>query len=243
MGVGMLPCHYRPYELLQKEILTEGSEHPVIRLKFKLPDDVHLGVSSPTTHMKVRGPDSSMRGRTYSLTSRKQQKGNFEICVKIYPHGWVSGYLSELEVGEVAYITQTRTKNLKPRRKVGLIAFGIGITECILTIDQCLDRQKSEFEESEVVLLYANRTMKDVVFRKEIDELQSKRAGFQAFYIYSREQVENCLKGRINSEIIHKYFGEWSAEESAFLVVGSRNMIRYGWKLLNESGFKHRLVS
>jgi len=243
MGVGMLPCHYRPYELLQKEILTKGSEHPVFRLQFKLPDDAHLGVTSPTTHIKVRGPDSSMRGRTYSLTSRKQQKGSFEICVKIYPQGWVSGYLSELEVGEMAYITQTRTKTLSPRRKVGLIAFGIGITECILTIEQCLDQQKSEFEESGVVLLYANRTEKDVVFRKEISEIHSRREEFQAVYIYSREKVANCLKGRINGEVIQKCFGEWVVEESSFLVVGSQDMIRHGWKLLNEAGFKHRLVS
>ena len=55
----MLPCHFRPYELQSRELLTEGSQHSVFKLRFALTNaDDMLGASQPCTHVKIRAPNS-----------------------------------------------------------------------------------------------------------------------------------------------------------------------------------------
>ena len=65
----MLPCHYRPYELILKEKVAEGSEFPIYKFRFALDNETQstLGVSQPTTHIKIRAPDSCTFFKNVSL--------------------------------------------------------------------------------------------------------------------------------------------------------------------------------
>lgn len=89
------------------------------------------------------------------------------------------------------------TERSSQKNKILLIAGGIGITP-IRSLIEYMAHNK------DVVLLYSNKTEKEIVFKKEIDEL-SKKYKFPAYYILSQEQgKEGMISGRIDGEKIKK---------------------------------------
>jgi len=80
-----------------------------------------------------------MRVRAYSMLVDKAQS-SFNLTVKIYPGGpprtrGTSAWLGALAVGSSASVPQTRRMEwaVAPAqaRRVGLVAFGVGIVECL----------------------------------------------------------------------------------------------------------------
>lgn len=82
-----------------------------------------LGFGQPCTAVKVRAPGSWIRSRPYSVCSSPSRAGSFQLLVKLYPGGRVSGHLNTLEVGQSAWFAKTRTKSMADGvRRAGLIA-------------------------------------------------------------------------------------------------------------------------
>lgn len=65
--------------------------------------------------------------------------------------------------------------------KFGFIAGGCGITPPFQLIKYLTDVEKNK--EIKLRLLFANKTQKDILLKKELDDLQAKNANFKAFYI------------------------------------------------------------
>lgn len=94
----------------------------------------------------------------------------FHITVKIIPGGRVSSWLAAQPIGSLIPITKTLTKRLAAPlsssgaagRHLGLICYGIGVTECILTAKWALEAGQA------VKLVYAIRAAADMLFVKEL---------------------------------------------------------------------------
>ena len=130
--------------LLSRDVLVAADASrdtlEVQSLRFALPDGAVA--SGPTAHVKVRAPDAPgqrMRVRAYSMLVDKAQS-SFNLTVKIYPGGpprtrGTSAWLGALAVGSSASVPQTRRMEwaVAPAqaRRVGLVAFGVGIVECL----------------------------------------------------------------------------------------------------------------
>jgi hypothetical protein len=85
--------------------------------------DETLGFGQPCTAVKVRPPGSWIRSRPYSVCSSPLRSGSFQLLVKLYPGGRVSGHLGTLQVGQFAWFAKTRTKPMAEGvRRAGLIA-------------------------------------------------------------------------------------------------------------------------
>lgn len=187
---------FTPCRLVASELLTpDDASAPVTRLTFALPAGYGaLGLEQPTVHVKARGPDGG-KPRTYSLTSEAQQRGRFQICVKRYDGGRMSTYLTSLQPGAEVPFARTLTKRLLAPlvgpeargRRLGLVAFGVGITECVLTARRAVDAGQH------VVLLCAYRVAADVLFMRELCALGAAAAAssgsFQLHLLLSREDV------------------------------------------------------
>ena len=59
-----------------------------------------------------------IRAKTYSVESSPETRGSLSIAVKIYPGGWVSGYLAGLAVGDSAWMARTQTRDMLPPTEV-----------------------------------------------------------------------------------------------------------------------------
>lgn len=89
------------------------------------------------------------------------------------------------------------TERFMIKTKVVFFAGGVGITPIRSLIEGINARKKT-------VLFYANKTSKDIIFKKELDQLSLKYK-FPIYHIISREEGYKGIKGRINLELIKKY--------------------------------------
>jgi len=93
--------------------------------------------------------------------------------------------------------------------KALLIAGGIGITPLRALGESLLSSGK------DCVLLYANRAQKDIVFRRELAELEQE-GGFRVHHVLSGEPDWQGEKGRIDAGMIKRLVPDF-AERDAFL--------------------------
>jgi len=240
MRAGLWFTQYQLGDVIEVQSGTEDDPfHCIKRFRFLLDSPKEsLGFGQPLTHIKIRRKDSWFRSRTYSLISPPDSKGYFEILVKIYKGGCCCEYLHSLHPGDKVYIAKTLTKRLSLADNVGLLAFGIGITEMVLTARMLLEKK------SNVKLLYFNRFPRDILFRKELEDLEKEfPSSFKAVFVCSREEGPGTLKGKLDAEVIAQFFRDWKPEQSRFLAIGSKAMKNHAYSVLEDSGFHLKLLS
>lgn len=124
---------YRKFELIQVETLTSGAlvKCPVKRFRFKLPNDtISLGLPVGQ-HIRIRANvNGEVITREYTPTSSNDDKGYFELIVKIYPHGKMTQYLDKLKIGDLVEVTGPCGRFLYKKnmfKELGMIAVCISI--------------------------------------------------------------------------------------------------------------------
>eukprot|EP00928_Gymnodinium_smaydae_P065719 TRINITY_DN48815_c0_g1_i1.p1 TRINITY_DN48815_c0_g1~~TRINITY_DN48815_c0_g1_i1.p1 ORF type:complete len:303 (-),score=42.59 TRINITY_DN48815_c0_g1_i1:467-1375(-) len=233
----------RPFRLIAKEIVTEGSSGsaPVWKLTFALPDDESLQSYGFDTGLgdfvKVKPPGLLSKARSYSPTSDVTRKGSFDLVVKMYPGGRVSGYLGGLKIGETAQISgpgPVPWLALREHRapEVGIVAFGVGITEAVVVAEHQLRHGADK-----VLLLWANKAWADTFWHEWLERLGNEHSGrFEVVHTLSREERAGCHNSRVTPELLKKVFGGFAKERSTYLVVGTKRMKKETFDKLQSVG-------
>ena len=141
-----------------------------------------------------------------------------------------------------------------PRLRIGLIAFGVGIVECLVPAAALLAAG------AEVRLVYANRHERQMAYRKRLRQLLAaypqtlsvrhcvSRGGSQQPQPHSAEEEcpagERTTVGRIDLDVLLEVFGEWrdEADSTRFLVVGTKAMEHTCWGWLRALGLSNQLL-
>lgn len=225
-------------------LVTEAEDRlPVYTLTFNIPEGEAYG--GILTHRMDLGdylwivrPDG--RSRSYSMSERREK--DFDITFKPYPDGFLSGYLNTLNVGDtIKCVGRISRVTYNPGNYLGLVAFGIGITECFPIAEAELAKGKVDH----VRLLWASRTMADTFWKEQIDSLSKKYLErFSIQYLLSREQREGCLEGRINPSVLADVFQPKQPDDARFHTAGTGEMIRMADDMLTKAGYpmaKHAL--
>jgi len=248
---------FRPFRVVDNQVLVSAEplrdieEVRLITIALVDPDEI-LGFGQPSTNVKI-SPTGGAKGHTYSICSDPSMRGAFQIGFKVYPGGRVSGHLAGLRAGQQVFASRTLTKpmiNLPDCSSVGLIAFGIGITEMLHTARRAFTEGASR-----VTLLWANRYAEQVCFTKELKALihDFPDGAFRVRHCLSRGlgirtdhsarlDGEAWTLGRVNNTVIKEEFGTWPIDESFFMVVGSKSMMTEGWSMLHHEGFTQPLT-
>jgi ferredoxin-NADP reductase len=235
-----------PTRLLRKTTLVSGDDDaagdrlPVHTLTFAMPPH-----DAPAFHGKARHPSTlrldrgdvmkmvipNYKPKSYSISALRQHE--FDVTVKIYPQGRASGCLDRLRINDVIYAFGKSKGNVRNDNNaaiithVGVIAYGVGITEAlpIVTAELALaddqdddhppetandinNKKKNSTTKTKVTLLWAARTRADTFWQDEIAALQTKYpATFRVQYIFSRDEHDtDSLKGRIDATILRQVF-------------------------------------
>jgi ferredoxin-NADP reductase len=257
-------------ELVSREMLTEADpkkdQLAVHRLRFAIPHGGKVE-GSPPFHVKVRAPDEQgqrMRVRAYSAememnrddasfvaTNSDAKYTSFALTVKIYPGGppktrGTSAYLGNVTVGEKVHVPEIRslgwTHPPSTIRKVGMVAFGVGIAEILEPLKMIL----STSPKAEIRLVYAGRNEGQKLYMDELHNLLAEHRGrLSLLHCLSRQKEsetvesgecvegENTHYGRLDNMILEEQFGDGWANptDSHFLVIGTREMENsiYSW--------------
>ena len=191
-------------ELLSRDVLTAADAstgtHAVHLLRFALPHGSR--VSGPTAHVKVQAPDEAgqlNRVRAYSMLL-DEKAPTFNLTVKIYPGGppatrGTSAFLGALPLGHTLHVPETRAidwaRSPSAAMRVGLVAFGVGIAECVEPVERLLA------EGAEVRLLTASRHEGQLLYRERLHGLLASHSGhFTVRHCLSRGAGDTDSAGR-----------------------------------------------
>jgi ring-1,2-phenylacetyl-CoA epoxidase subunit PaaE len=207
-----------------------------VAVTFRVPAELHKAFAFRAgQHLTLRrvmaGQDLR---RTYSVCA-SALTGPLRVAVKRLEGGAFSTWIvDELQPGDVLEVLPPAGRfgpevDANRQRRYGLIAAGSGITPVLSIAATVLEVERA----SEVVLLYGNRTSRDVMFLEELSDLKDRfTARLQLVHVLSREEQESeLLSGRLDRPRLEWLFAtlvpvetidEWYLCGPFDLVVGAR---------------------
>ncbi|KAI8550948.1 hypothetical protein RHMOL_Rhmol06G0146300 [Rhododendron molle] len=243
-SVALVPREKFPCKLVEKISIS----HDVRKFRFALPsEDQVLGLPAGK-HIFLCGKiDGKLCMRGYTPTSTVDQMGYFELVVKIYfkdvnprfPNGGLmSQHLESLPIGSVldvkgplGHIEYTGKGNFtvhggqnKFARRLAMIAGGTGITPIYQVIQAILNDPE---DETEMHLVYANRTEEDILMREELDSWAVKNPRLKVWYVVGKSIRHGWRYsvGKINESILREHLP--GREDAVALACGPPSMIRF----------------
>ncbi|TYH05181.1 hypothetical protein ES288_A08G063000v1 [Gossypium darwinii] len=245
--VALVPPEKIPCKLVDKISISDD----VRRFQFALPsEDQVLGLPVGMHIFLCATIDDKLCMRAYTPTSSIDEVGHFDLLVKIYfkgvhpkfPNGGLmSQYLdslplgSSLEVkGSMGHIQYTGRGNFlvhgKPKfaKKLAMFAGGTGITPIYQVIQAILKDPK---DETEMYMVYANRTEDNILLKDELDDWAKKHDQLKVWYV--KYLVQESIReggqystGFISDSVLRDHIPEGSSNTLA-LACGPPQMFQF----------------
>lgn len=150
--------------------------------------------------------------RSYSISSSPKNLDSYHITVKKVRNGIVSNYLlNEVKVGMEFTIHgpfgEFTYNKLRDQKDVLALVGGSGITP-IMSLARAINDQ---IEDLNLNIIYGEKEEKDLIFKKELDELASKNSKIKVQYVLCDEKSSIYETGLISKEMISNYeIGKYS---------------------------------
>ena len=228
-----------PLRVQAVEPLTDDS----VVIEFEVPAE--LGSEFAFTHgqhvslrCEAAGDDTR---RSYSICSAAGS-GRLRVAVKRLPGGIFSAFaMEQLSAGDVVeVVTPIGHFNtpLDPSHATSyaMIAAGSGIAPILSNVTTILAVEPR----STVTLIYGNRTVKDIMFLEELEDLKNRYPDrFALYHVLSREEQEVPLfHGHIDGERLNMFLDQLVRPEEVdeWFLCGPREMIESARAVLVERG-------
>ena len=216
---------FHPLRVSAIDELTDDA----VAITFAVPEELRDDYAfQHGQHLSIRGGDDVRR--SFSLCT-SPRSGVLRIGVKRLPGGAFSdGVVSGLRVGdelEVMTPAGRFTTRIDPEaaRRYVAIAAGSGITPVLSIVTTLLEEEPA----SQVVLVYANRTSRSVMFLDEVHDLKDRfPERFQILHVLSREQQEvELLSGRLDAERLQRILDVFApvADVDDWFLCGPQQMV------------------
>ena len=228
-----------PLRVAKVEPITDDA----VAIEFEVPPelvDEYQFVQGQHISLRCADAGDDIR-RSYSICTAAGS-GRLRVAVKCLPGGVFSAYARDrLRAGDVVeVVTPTGHFNttLDPtqRRQYAMVAAGSGIAPILSIIATVLEREPR----SSVTLIYGNRTVADIMFLEELEDLKNLHPDrFALYYVLSREEQDVALfHGRLDGEkftvFLHRLLPPDEVDE--WFLCGPRDMIESGRALLVARG-------
>ena len=228
------------YKVHIKEIKQETAH--AVSVVFEIPENlqsefVFSAGQYITLQLEING--SRIR-RAYSISSTPKS-GELRVAIKAVEKGVFSTYAtSKLKAGDSIEISAPEGRFLlSPEANKNYIGFaaGSGITPLRSMLETVLETEPS----STFTLVYGNKTVADTIFYDALNSLKERYTDrFNLHYIFTREEVKNCLRGRIDENVTN-YIVKNRYKETSFdaaFLCGPEEMIKEASKTLEKNNIK-----
>ena len=223
------------------ELVPEAEDRfPVYTITFSNPPGAPPALGVRIDHgdiIKVTVPTREGGPKSYSMSGARD--GEFDITYKLYPGGLCSGYLHSLQIGESMECFGKSYKERDPGSHVGIVAYGVGITECLPMAAAELGKEDAKA----VSLLWASKRYGDKFWLDQVKELEERHPGRFFFHtILSREERKGSLQGRVDANILKQVFidpfEDVERDAMRFLAIGTKPMMKDCYENLGTLGFE-----
>jgi len=195
--------------------------HDIKSFRFAVPDDINFkpGQYSLVT-IRIKGQDAT---KTFSLSNSPTERGYVEFTKRITQSDF-SQALNQLKIGgwgrlKMPFGSFTFEGEFD---KVAFVAGGVGITATRSMCKNACDRKLS----TDITLVYANRTEKDIAFHDDFDGMQAENSSLEIVYTVDEPIDRAAWKGRIgfiNSGMVKQEIPDYSTR--IFYVCGPPRMV------------------
>lgn len=176
--------------------------------------------------------------RAYSISSVPQEKF---LAITVKKAGVFSSALHGLKIGEKIKIGPPQG-NFFPENSMENLVFlaaGIGVAPFFSIVRNFYFQRPSK----KITLFYSNRTRKDVVFFKKLNETARKWPTFRVIYLLTREKtkektINECC--RIDIKILKKYLK--NLKRKYYFICGPAEFVSDLWRGLKKAGVKENLI-
>jgi len=228
-----------PREKISCKLVSKISiSHNVRIFRFALPcEDQLLGLPVGKHLFLCDTIEEKLCMRAFTPTSSVDEKGYFELLVKIYfkgvhpkfpSGGLMSQHLDSLPIGStldikgpLGHIEYTGRGNFmvhgkhKFAKRLAMLAGGTGITPIYQVVQAIL---KDPEDQTEMHVVYANRSEDDILLREEMDSWAKKHEQFKVWYVVQESKREEGWEynvGFITESILKKHVPEASQDTLA----------------------------
>ncbi|MFW9991544.1 MAG: FAD-binding oxidoreductase [Candidatus Odinarchaeota archaeon] len=165
------------------------------------------------------------------------------ISISIKNLGDYTNRLFALKKGTIAYIEapygdfsylEHDTRN----SPLIFLAGGIGITPLM----SMLRHVYLSGEQQEVVLIWANKTQKDIFFREEFTKMMNERKNIKIHHVLSRDDAWDGLKGRLNTNNLKQVLSTEHVQKGHFYICGPTAFTDSMIKTLTQLGIKSKRI-
>jgi len=220
------PAEFKPFKVTEVEDYNYNSK----LIRFELKDDEILGLDVASA-LVVRAPigeDGKQVIRPYTPVSSNDDKGHWDLLVKVYEKGIMSKHLGSLKPGDTLDVKGPIPKlNIKPnmKKKIGMVAGGSGITPMYQVANELLKAEADKDEKTELTLIFANLSEEDILLKETFDRLAAEHDNFKVHYLIEKHGADwKGEVGRITPELAKKYLPEPS-NDHLVLVCGPPPMM------------------
>ncbi|KAA8546358.1 hypothetical protein F0562_002903 [Nyssa sinensis] len=244
-SVALVPRVKIPCKLVAKTSIS----HDVRLFRFALPsEDQVLGLPVGKHIFLCATVDDKLCMRAYTPTSTVDEVGYFDLAVKIYfkdvnpkfPNGGVmSQYLDSLPLGSfldvkgpLGHIEYSGKGSFlvhgahKFAKRLAMLAGGTGITPIYQVMQAIL---KNPDDDTEMYLVYANRTEDDILLRDELDAWAKKYDDRLKVWYVVGETIKEGWRysvGRITESIMREHI-PGASDDTLALACGPSPMIQF----------------
>ncbi|MBI5392535.1 oxidoreductase [Candidatus Woesearchaeota archaeon] len=192
------------------EVITETHDTKTLRFGFSKDKSISfipgqfVMIAVPT---EKNGKQTVVK-RSYSVAS-SPAKDYLDLTVKAMPNGFISKQLQDTEVGQEFDITGPFghfTFNEKEMQEIVLIGAGSGISPLRCIVQYIQDKEL----ETKATLIYSNKTPDDIIFKKELLEMNDEMQNFSLQLTITRpEEMEKFRQwtghtGRIDATFLQE---------------------------------------
>jgi ring-1,2-phenylacetyl-CoA epoxidase subunit PaaE len=225
--------HLRVKEIIRetKDSITIVFEQPAQKIPYK--SGQFLTLILPIMGKDVR--------RAYSLCSSPFVDEDLAVTVKRVENGLMSNYLNDfLKVDQVVKVMEpmgvfTTEFSTEHKRHLVMFAGGSGITPMMSHIKSTIHQEP----DSIVSLIYANRDIDSIIFREELEKMQTEFEGrLHVIHILDDAPMNwQGYSGLLNHDMLVKLFERipnWGHESTTYLMCGPEGMMKNVENLLEE---------
>ena len=118
-------------------------------------------------------------------------------------------------------------------KRIGFLIGGIGITPVISIIEYITKRKL----DTDITLVYSNRTKAEIAFKQELDHWQSINKNLKVHYLVSecQPQDKTCIYGVINKDLLSAMVCD--LKERIFFIFGPPKMVEAMSNLASDMGY------
>eukprot|EP00906_Rhabdomonas_costata_P037645 RCo053069 len=196
---GLAADQFREFPLI--EVRPSSATAKIFR--FEVPPVDRTPVFPVCSHISVRSEDGTARSYTPISTG----PGYFELVVKLYPEGVISGLIHRLMINSKASICGPIpgkfTYKVNQYPQIGMLAGGTGLAPMLQVVHAILEDPKCT---TKATLLLANRTEDDIILKGYLDGLvEDNPAKFAVFYLLDKPMNEqHPYRGHVSADLVRK---------------------------------------